>query len=319
MAMGLRKKVYDPAKESADLGFGSALTERRAYRLLNRDGSFNVDHPTDRTWHTFTSYHSLINMSWPRFFVVVTLGYTLLNAIFALAYLACGPAGLKGEEQLHPLWRTFVFSIHTFATIGYGSIVPEGTATNILVAIESLVGLLSFALATGLLFARFSRPVAKIVYSRQAVIAPYRGITALMFRIVNGAENQLIDVSARVTVGRFEEVEGVRKRLFHSLSLERDRVNFFPLAWTIVHPIDENSPLLGWTEKMLHDSDAEVFVLMTATDETFSQVVSSRSSYVHDEVVWGARFVPILEDGKRPTIDMDKFHAITPASLETTA
>src|SRR4029077_3393280 len=148
------------------------------------------------------------------------------------------------------------FSVHTFATIGYGNIVPAGLAANIVVAVESLVGLLGFALATGLLFARFSRPTAKIVFSDAAAVAPYNGITAFEFRIINSRNNQIIELGARVLLSKFENVDGNRIRKYHQLRLERERVVFFPLSWTIVHPIDEDSPMKGLTQDDLIASDS---------------------------------------------------------------
>jgi len=308
-------KVFDPEQESRDLGFGSVLSERRDYRLLNRDGSFNADRPSTRGWRARFSYHALITMSWPRFFGLVIVGYVCLNALFAAAYLLCGAGAIVGSEPMSPFLRAFFFSIHTFATIGYGNIVPAGIAANLVVTAESLIGLLSYALATGLLFARFSRPTTRIIYSRNAVVAPYRGISGFMFRLVNGRENELVDVDARVILGRFEEKNGKRRRVFHPLTLERDKVAFFPVTWTVVHPIDESSPLRGWTNEMLAASEAEFLILLTAHDETFAQTVHSRSSYVAEEVVWSARFVPVLHDGGRPGVNLERFHSIESAEL----
>ncbi len=167
---------------------------------------------------------------------------------------------------------------------------PSGFAANVVVAFEALTGLFGFALATGLLFARFSRPNAKIQYSENAVIAPFHGITGFMFRIVNERQNQLIEVNATLTFSRMETHNGRQVRKFYPLPLERDKVTFFPLHWTIVHPIDEKSPLFGVTHKELIESDAEFAILLTGIDETFSQSVHSRSSYKFDEVVVGAKF-----------------------------
>src|SRR5260370_29595394 len=150
---------------------------------------------------------------------------------------------------------------------------------NALVTVESYLGLLGLALATGILFARFSRPTAKIIFSKNAVIAPYRNITAFMFRVINSRKNQLIEVGARVIMGRFEIMDGKMTRKFYELPLERQKVVFFPLSWTVVHPIDEKSPLYGWNENMLKESGAEFLILLTGIDETFSEQVHSRSSY----------------------------------------
>lgn len=306
------QKVFNPEEESKDLGFGSVLSSKRGLRLLNRNGTFNVDRREVQWWARFSSYQSLIRMRWPHFFAWVCGYYLIANVIFAVLYMACGADALRGDLGTKEFARAFFFSVDTFATIGYGNITPMGLVPNMLVTFESLVGLLSVALVTGLLFARFSRPRMEIEYSRNAVVAPYRGITGFMFRIVNRRDTQLIEVKANVVFSRFEQEEGVRIRRFHSLRLERPSVAFFPLAWTVVHPIDEDSPLWGWTHEQLLEAQAEYLVLLTGTDETFSETVHSRSSYTEEEVVWGAKFAPIFKDDAkhRPTLDWERFHAV---------
>src|SRR5262249_3235644 len=152
---------------------------------------------------------------------------------------------------------------------------------------------LGVTLATGILFARFSRPTARILFSKQAVMAPFRDGQAWMFRITNARSNQLIELSATVMYAQFEESEGQPIRRFYPLPLELSKVTFFSLSWTIVHPINEDSPLYGLTEADLRARDAEFLILLTGTDETFSQIVNARSSYKFDEVVWGAKFASI--------------------------
>jgi inward rectifier potassium channel len=198
------------------------------------------------------------------------------------------------------LLRASFFSVQTFATIGYGQVSPVGLAANLTVTLESLIGLLGFALATGLLFARFSRPTAKIIFSRNAIIAPYHGINAFEFRITNARSNQIIEVEAKVLFSRFELVDGRSVRRFYPLPLERDKVAFLPLSWTIVHPIDEESPLRGLDADHMHDTNAEFLILLTGIDETFSQTVHTRSSYKAEEMVWDAKFSDIY---RRPTAD----------------
>jgi inward rectifier potassium channel len=297
----------------ADLGFGTVVTRRRGYRLINRDGSFNVRASRGERWRTLFSYHTLLSTSWRRLFGLLVAGFLVTNALFAGAYLACGRDALTGADQLGPVARAFFFSVHTLATIGYGSIVPATLAANLVVTIESLVGLLGLAVATGVVFARFSRPVADIRYSTHAVVAPYRGITAFEFRVVNGRHNQLVNIGAVVTMSRFEGEPPNRQRRFYQLPLERSGVAFFPMNWTVVHPIDEASPLWGWDAERLLDAEAEFDVLLTAVDETFSQTVHSRSSYTAEEIRFGHRFAMMFtEDDEAFVLDMEKLSETRP-------
>lgn len=266
--------------------------------MLNRDGTFNVTRRGMPVWDFVHPYHRLLAISWPAFFLLAAVVYLGANILFAGAYLLCGHGALEGVDAKTDSGRflnAFFFSVQTLATIGYGRITPSGLAANLLVAIEALSGLLGFALITGIMFARFSRPMARIMFSTTAVVAPYRDGRALMFRIANGRTNELTDVRATVTVAYFEERDGKRLRRFHALRLERDVVMFLPTQWVVVHPMDGESPLAGFTESKLAESDAEVLILLSANDETFSQTVQTRSSYKHDEVVWGARFRDIFE------------------------
>jgi inward rectifier potassium channel len=189
--------------------------------------------------------------------------------------------------------RAFFFSVHTFGTIGYGTIYPVGTLANILVTFESIVSLLFQALVTGMFFARFSRPVAKVQFSKKAVIAPYQDGKGLMFRLVNLRISQLIEVEVKVMFARFVNEDGRLIRKFEFLELEREKVVFFPLAWTVVHPIDEKSPIYKMNLEDLKKSDAEILILLTAIDEGFSQTVHTRTSFKPEEVIWNAKFANI--------------------------
>ena len=297
-----------------DLGFGAKAAEARA-RLLNRDGSFNIRRKGLSFFKSFSAYHYLIQMPWWKFNALVLLSYIVINALFGAIYLAIGTDGLNGIDG-HALsdryLQSIFFSTQTFTTVGFGRIAPIGTAANITAALESLAGLLSFALATGLLYGRFSRPVARIIFSRHAVIAPFQDFTGFMFRIANERGNQLIDVSATLTLSRLEDDGSGRARVrrFQELELERNRVNFFHLSWTVVHPIDAKSPLSGVTKQQLDDSDAEFLILIKAFDDTFSTTVHTRTSYKSKEVVFNSKFTSIIRtapDGITE-IDLDRIH-----------
>lgn len=306
-------RVFDQDVDK-DLGFGSRVLARTSTRFLNRDGSFNVVREGLSFWRSLSLYHWLLNLSWPAFFAVVVGGYFATNLAFAAGYMLCGRDALQGLSDVQNpesrLLESFFFSVHTLATIGYGTLSPRTLPAHLLVTVEALFGLLGFALATGLLFSRFSRPTACIAFSRNAVVAPYQKQTGLMFRIANQRSNQLIEVQVTLTLSRQELVEGKLVRRFHELNLERKRVVFFPLHWVVVHPIDERSPLHGVSEQEFRRSDAELIVLITGTDETFFQTVHARSSYRFDEVVWGVRFADLFietADG-RPGIDLRRLH-----------
>jgi inward rectifier potassium channel len=302
--------------ENRDLGFGSVVARECRTRLLNRDGSFNVARRGLSFWSSLSLYHALLAMSWWKFFGLTVLFYFGANLLFAIAYLLCGPGALSAPEGSGIESRfllAFFFSVHTLATIGYGTISPVGLAANIIVSIESFVGLFGLALCTSLLFARFSRPTARILFSHQAIVAPYRGVRAFEFRITNARHNQIIELEAKVLFARFEEADGRRQRRFYPLKLERDKVTFFPLSWTIVHPIDEASPFYGMSAEDWRASRGEFLVLLTGFDETFSQTVHARSSYLAEEVVWNARFADIFNrpaDDGLLTIDVRKLHSI---------
>lgn len=279
-----------------ELGFGKAANEV-GLRLLNKDGSFNAVRKGLPYRTSRSLYFSLVTMSWPAFFALTVGFYILTNLTFALLYLSCGPAALAGaaDHRMNPFWTAFFFSVQTLATIGYGQLTPIGFMPNFFVTIEAFLGLLLFSLVTGFLFARISRPTSRIIFSERALIAPYQGGKAFMFRLVNGRLSQLIEVEARVVLSRLEGEGERRKREFYTLDLEYRKVSFLSLSWTVVHPINEQSPLWNVTEAELLGSDAEFLILLTGIDDIFSQTVHSRSSYKAQEVVWGAKFASIYE------------------------
>jgi len=302
------------AQEERDLGFGSVVTRESRKRLLNRDGTFNVERRGLGYFQSLSLYHTALSISWPRFLAAVVGVYLVINVVFACAYLLCGHGALMSPPTGMPEGRflqAFFFSVETFGTIGYGNIYPVGILPNFVMVAEALTGLLVLAMSTGLIFARFSRPTARIRFSTHAVVAPYRGITALMMRIANERSNQIVEVDAQVLFSRRAD-DDTRARVFDELGLERRHVVFFPLAWTLVHPIDETSPLFGLTASELREVDAEFLVLLKGIDETFSQTVHARSSYTAGEMVWEARFTsmfnPPTPDGV-VSIDMDRLDA----------
>jgi inward rectifier potassium channel len=280
-------------QEDRDLGFGDKVARETRLRFLNRDGTFNVQRKGLRSVSFLNLYHFLLTMRWSRFLMLVLLLYFLSNVVFGSLYAVLGDGSLVDISEapmMNIFLRGFFFSVQTFATIGYGTIHPVGIVPNLLVTIESYYSLLANALITGLVFARFSRPEAKIIFSENAIVAPYRDITGLMFRLVNNRNNQLIELRAQVLYARFVDENGNFVRRFDLLKLERERVSFFPLSWTVVHPIDEDSPLYRCTEEDLRSNDAEILVIISALDETFAQLVHTRTSYKIPELKFGYKF-----------------------------
>lgn len=285
-----------PPAHDPDLGFGSVVADATLKRLLNRDGSFNVRRKGLAWRHVVSLYYSLLSLSWPRFLLLLSAANLALNALFATVYVLAGPGTLEGVLNDRPFLQAYFFSVETLSTVGYGNISPISVTAHLLVTLEIMTGLFGIALVAGLVFARFSRPMAELAFSRNAVIGPYGDRTALMFRTANLRRSQIIELSAKVIFSRFEkDPHGTRHRRFYELALERPKVAFFPLSWTIVHPIDESSPLMGVGSQACISSDAEFMVLLTGTDESFSQAVHARTSYTSPEVIWNARFKSILE------------------------
>lgn len=302
-----------------DLGFGSVVAGQSRQRLLNPDGSFNVRRTGLSFLTSLNLFHTLLTMRWRTFLLLVLALYFASNLIFGAVYATFGAEAIvdtSSTPMTNLFVRCFFFSVQTFATIGYGTIHPVGFVPNLLVTIESYYSLLANALITGLVFARFARPTAKIIFSDVAVIAPYRGIEGLMFRLVNGRSSQLIEVDIKVLFARFVNEHGRTVRRFDFLDLERKNVTFLPLALTVVHPVTDSSPLKGLSQEDLIATDAELLILITATDETFAQVVHTRTSYKPHEIRCGHKFVNLyneVEDGEPISIDIRKLSKIEKA------
>lgn len=283
-------------KDIKTSGFSSKI-ENEGKRLVNKDGSFNFTKTGVPFRTRFSLFHSLINMSiWK--FIFTLLGFFIgINCFFALLYVALGVEnlGLVNQSGSMQFLNAFFFSAQTITTVGYGAIAPTGVWPNVVASFEAFVGLMTFAMATGLLYGRFSKPRAKLLYSSNALISPYRGKTGLMFRIANARSSQMINVSAKVMFSLIEEDEdGELKRKFYRLNLEMDLIDSLPASWTIVHPIDENSPLAEASEKSLADGQAEILIALEGYDDTYAQQVHARSSYKYDEIIFNAKFKKIF-------------------------
>jgi inward rectifier potassium channel len=261
-------------------------------------------------------------MEWRKFIAVLLAGYLSVNLLFAGLYFIAGPGALAGLEpreespRLGLLLECFFFSVQTFATIGYGRVAPVSLFANALVTAEAFLGMLGIAISTGLLFSRFSKPTARIRFSSKAIIAPHDGVPTFLFRMVNERLNQVVEAQVRVGLVQNERtLEGEYYRNFHELELDRATSSAFVLSWTVVHAINEKSPLHGVTPEMLREREAEFIVSVTGIDDTFSQTIHARWSYTPDEIEWGGRFADMLE--RRPEegkvhVSIDQLDRILP-------
>jgi inward rectifier potassium channel len=289
-------------QENKELGFGTKGSNQKL-RLINPDGSFNVNRLEPSRWHSLSVYHALLLMSWRKFNFIVLAYFFTINLFFTFCYYLVGTDGLNGIDvvgKTDKFWNVFFFSTQTLSTVGFGRISPVSHLVSAIAAIESLVGLLGFAIATGLLYGRFSRPQTHIIFSKNAIIAPFKDITAFQFRIVNKMRNsQITDLSARIIVAKYETENGVKIRRFRPLELELSTITFFPLSWTVNHPITENSPIHGMNLEELKEANAEFLIILNGFDDTFSQTVHRRFSYTVDEIVFGAKFVSVFAENEK--------------------
>lgn len=258
-------------------------------------------------WTDF--YHLVLTTPWWSFFLGLAAVFFLVNALFALAYLA-DPGGIV-HARPGSFWDDFFFSIQTFATIGYGVMAPKSFYANIVVSIEAFFGVVGFALATGIIFARFSRPTARVMFSKVAVVAMLDGVPTLMFRAANQRGNRILEATASISIARQVcSSEGVVMRRFEDLKLVRERTLLFALSWTVMHRIDESSPLHGATPQSLVDNGAELIVLLSGTDESLADRIYARAAYGAADILWDRRFVDVLSlapDG-RMQVDLHHFH-----------
>ncbi len=284
----------------------------RSPRMINPDGGFNVIRKGVSKSNWRDAYHFLHTVSWSKFLAVISLAYILANSLFAVAYTVGG--GIENARRGNFL-DAFFFSVQTMASIGYGAMYPKSIYANLLVTVEALLGLLWIAMATGLMFARFSVPKARVMFSRVAVIAPYNSMPTLIFRVANERQNWILEAQIHVTLVRNEiSIEGDMMRRFYDIPLVRSQSPLFALSWTVMHIIDESSPLYGVTPEVMVEDEIELVVTLTGLDETVAQTIHARHSFIAEEIFWNMRFVDILSKGRdgRRTIDYSGFHDVMP-------
>lgn len=319
--MALLKRINKKAKAYLNSGFG-INTSSYGGRFVNKNGKANVEKHGMNFLHRISWYHTMIEMSGWKFMLILLSFYVCVNLVFALLYFAIGIEYLNGIDPSGSEWvkfgQTYFFSAQTFTTVGYGHISPSGFMASTVSALEALIGLLSFAIATGLFFGRFSKPVAFLKFSHNAIIAPYKDMTALMIRLTPFKNTNLTDAEAKITVGIIVEDEGVVSNKFYSLDLELDKINALTLSWTLVHPITEDSPFYQFAKEDFETINGEILVFIKTFDDMFSNTVAIRTSYTFEEVVYGAKFQPMYSRNSSNTktiLHLDKLNHFESVAL----
>jgi inward rectifier potassium channel len=311
------------AKQSVENTGFSPNSNAEGERLTNKDGTINLRKLGVPFYERFSMFHTLLRMSSPIFILLVFGFYTTLNLIFATIYFSLGAGSLSGGatvgNPVEQFQQAFFFSSQTLTTVGYGHISPSGFVSNVVAAIESFIGIMSFALVTGIFYARFSRPEAFIRFSHNFLVAPYRGGRGLMFRLATFKNNHLTDAEAQITGAVRVEENGKVVTKFFPLTLEINRINSLALSWTIVHPLDAKSPFVDYTEQDFYQNKIELMVTIKAFDDHFSNTVQQRSSYNRDEMIYGAKYVPMYEraeNGHYTELRLNKINEYESVELE---
>ena len=305
--MGRRPTQRPPTTREPPPG---ATRVRRIVSITRRDAPIRWGLNTP--WHA-DFYHRTLVLSWKSFLLAGGALYLLVNLVFAGLYLL--RPGAIDHSRPGSFEDAFFFSIQTMATIGYGVLTPSGTYANLVVTAETMVSLVFVAFVTGITFARFSRPTARVTFSRKAVVAPYNGVPTLSIRLSNSRMNQILEADVGLTLLCNERTtEGQVMRRFYDLAMARKHTPVFALTFTVMHPIDEYSPLYGQDTQSLNASDAEILVTVTGLDETMSQTIHARASYVAADIMFGHRFRDMFgyTESGRLLIDYTQFHEVEP-------
>ncbi len=318
--MALLRRINSKATADENTGFG---TNSSMYggRLVNRNGRANIQKTGLNVFSRYSWYHTLIEIPLFKFLAFIFITFLLVNLLFAVVYFLIGVehlGGMDASTTAQEFIEAYFFSAQTFTTVGYGRINPTGYLTSFLAAFEAFTGLLFFALATGLFYARFSRPEAFLKFSDNALVAPYKDGVALMLRMAPFKNTHLTDAEVKVTMAASVEENGKQVNKFYTLNLELSRVNALNLSWTLVHPIDEQSPLYNLSKDDIIKNNTEIMVFVKAFDETFSNTVVARTSYIGSEFIFGAKFIPMYHrapNGKSTILELDKLNATQPVDI----
>ncbi len=291
----LLKKLNRRAQVNNETGLGTN-TALNGGRFFNKNGVPNIQPHGLPFWQRLNIYHALLSMPRWKFMLSIILFFIGVNLFFAGIYLFIGIdhlGGMVANTNAEKFGEAFFFSAQTFTTVGYGRINPIGFTASLVASLEALTGLMSFALVTGLLYGRFARPRAFIRYSKQALFVPFRDGVALMFRMVPYTRNYLVNVEVKMTLSLKLEEDGVLKNRFFNMPLDISKATTMTSNWTLVHMINEESPLYGFSKKDIRDAEAEILVFVQGFDESFSNTVISRASYNYADFVYGAKFAPM--------------------------
>lgn len=321
--MALHKKIKSTLKSNTDTGFGTNA-DTQGGRFINKDGSYNVIKRGLPIYERISFFYKMLTMPVMKFGIVLITFFISINLFFTLIYFVLNKSQFTGVlpgGSVHYFFELYYFSVQTFTTVGYGRINPDGYVAGALASAEALTGLSSFALITGILYGRFSRPRAYLRFSKNALVAPYHDGTGFMFRFVSYKENHnLTNVEVTVTFGLTDPE--TKRFNFYNLPLERNRIDSLSLNWTVVHPINEDSPFYGLTADDLVDTDAEVYVLVRGFDDVFSNTVLQRTSYRFNEIIFDAKFDKMYyenDDDTTTIIEINKLDNYTKVNTPVSA
>ena len=314
------RKINPRARSEINTGFGINSSDYGG-RFLNKNGSPNIEKKGIGYFEKTSWYHTLLLMPKWKFLLSIVVYYIAINLIFAIAYFFMGVddlAGITSASHLSNFAESFFFSCQTFTTVGYGRVSPVSFIASSISSVEALLGLLTLAVITGLLYGRFSRPKAFIRFSENALLAPFHNGKAIMLRLAPFKNTTLTDAEAKVTLGLIAEENGKTVNKFYPLPLEYSMINSLTLSWTIVHPITETSPFYNFTEEDFKNAKGEILVFIKAFDDMFSNTVVSRTSYTLNEIIIGAKFNPMYHKSgneNKTLLHLDKLNSFSLVDL----